>query len=590
MSVYKNLKIVNILTIDLFQSTILFTNLIGTLISLSTLFAKYKLNLEYKYNSFIEDNTEYFNYLKRLSYLWYNNITEAFGEIEFNIGNFLNEKNMNRYFWDLENFSFILHLNETQTFPLVFSQTLSDINSILLKDSFFLYNNGSYISSEIEDYFYQYFLYLSIDNSIENLLPNFYRKIKIIPKLFQEYNTSSINQILLFLYGYIAINIILTILYWIYIFIVNQNMEEGLEKVGKIQLEKIEETIKKIESFFSTLKQHFDNKNILIHNQNTINYNEFNLSQIQKTNNEVLNQNDDSQKDLDEFETNKVIKLKLLTTSYFHSVSLFITLIIFLLTIYYFTKLTISSSNKLIDIEYYIFSKIIISGASLLDLKTMISESYLGVYFNKNYTSLIDNIDIQKITQAISLFDKLQIFYNQKFLLNACKTIFSENTTDYENCTNNNIIKSVNSSDSLLRLITQISDQLYELNIIYEGNYFTLHNGSSVIYSPIYLFELSSYNLLENLFYVYIIPISNIFSEICIQSLSDYLIKNRTYIYLLIICMNLAIISLCLHNIIFYRKKIIYYLLISRCILKIIPTSIISSTPELELWIEENKN
>ena len=141
-----------------------------------------------------------------------------------------------------------------------------------------------------------------------------------------------------------------------------------------------------------------------------------------------------------------------------------------------------------------------------------------------------------------------------------------------------------------MRLITQISEQLYELNIIYEGNYFTLHNGSSVIYSPIYLFELSSYNLLENLFYVYIIPISNIFSEICIQSLSDYLIKNRTYIYLLIICMNLAIISLSLHNIIFYRKKIIYYLLISRCILKIIPTSIISSTPELELWIEENKN
>ena len=85
-------------------------------------------------------------------------------------------------------------------------------------------------------------------------------------------------------------------------------------------------------------------------------------------------------------------------------------------------------------------------------------------------------------------------------------------------------------------------------------------------------------------------PISNIFSTLCIESLSDYLFHKRTYIYLILLCLNIIVFSLCLNNTICYRKKIIYYLRISRCILKIIPTSIISSTPELELWIEENKN
>ena len=219
-------------------------------------------------------------------------------------------------------------------------------------------------------------------------------------------------------------NFFFSIIYWIYIYIINQNMEEGLEKIEKIQLEKIEETIKKIETFFSTLKQNYDNKIILNQNQNTVNNNDFNLSQIQKANNEIPNNNEDSSKDIDDLETNKVIKLKLLTTSYFHTISLFFVLIFFLLSIYYITKLSITSSNKLIDIETYLFSKIIIAGASLIDIKGIISQYNIDFYYIANYSSLNDESDIQKITQAISLFDKLQIFYNQKFLLNACKTIF----------------------------------------------------------------------------------------------------------------------------------------------------------------------
>ena len=37
---------------------------------------------------------------------------------------------------------------------------------------------------------------------------------------------------------------------------------------------------------------------------------------------------------------------------------------------------------------------------------------------------------------------------------------------------------------------------------------------------------------------------------------------------------------------IFFVKKLVNYLSVSRCIMKIIPTSVIISTQELETWIE----
>ena len=42
----------------------------------------------------------------------------------------------------------------------------------------------------------------------------------------------------------------------------------------------------------------------------------------------------------------------------------------------------------------------------------------------------------------------------------------------------------------------------------------------------------------------------------------------------------------CFYLMIFFVKKLVNYLSVSRCIMKIIPTSVIISTQELETWIE----
>ena len=50
------------------------------------------------------------------------------------------------------------------------------------------------------------------------------------------------------------------------------------------------------------------------------------------------------------------------------------------------------------------------------------------------------------------------------------------------------------------------------------------------------------------------------------------------------------VITQCMYIAFCFIQKLIYLLGVSRCILKIIPSSVINSTQELENWIEENKN
>ena len=74
MLIFKNLKDVNLLNIDLFLNLNLMNNLIGSLVSLKALYENKKNNEIYKFNSYIEDNEEYFNTLKKKSYKWYTDI------------------------------------------------------------------------------------------------------------------------------------------------------------------------------------------------------------------------------------------------------------------------------------------------------------------------------------------------------------------------------------------------------------------------------------------------------------------------------------------------------------------------------------
>ena len=49
------------------------------------------------------------------------------------------------------------------------------------------------------------------------------------------------------------------------------------------------------------------------------------------------------------------------------------------------------------------------------------------------------------------------------------------------------------------------------------------------------------------------------------------------------------VMALCVYFSFIFIKKLICLICVSRCILKIIPTSVITNTQELENWMEENK-
>ena len=70
------------------------------------------------------------------------------------------------------------------------------------------------------------------------------------------------------------------------------------------------------------------------------------------------------------------------------------------------------------------------------------------------------------------------------------------------------------------------------------------------------------------------------------EDLSTYLFQKHIIVITLMIIFALSSTICCLITRISLIKKIIHNLKISRCIMKIIPTSVIISTPELETWME----
>ena len=363
-------------------------------------------------------------------------------------------------------------------------------------------------------------------------------------------------------------------------------MGEGLEKVTKIKLEKIEETIKKIESFNLTLKKFRERDKLS--NQNANSNEKTNTENSKILNSQILNQNQNNQTvGTNGFntDTKKFIPLRILTFSYLQTIILFLILCSCLIPIYIITNSMVVSSNQLINVENYMFGKLLKAAASTLKIKCNISEC--EIKNELNYSGIIDKSQIQKIVQGISLFKNLNKFYNQEFLLNACKSVYKIDSTEYLNCMNDELVQSANNTDSLLKLIDETVDNLYKEREMNENNEkYILNNGNIVNFSSIYLFESEKFFDLETVLYKYIAPVSDNFAKICISSLSLYLKNKKNIVVLLIVIFCIMVILLCLYMAFCFVNKLIHLLSVSRCILKIIPTTVINNTQELENWIE----
>ena len=373
--------------------------------------------------------------------------------------------------------------------------------------------------------------------------------------------------------------IIFGLFYLVLLHIINSNMGEGFEKITKIKYERLEETIKKIEMFNLSLKK-FKEKDYHKNNSETIIKTNVEESKIQNVNENTLSVNNSFNN-----ETKKFIPLKILTFSYFQTVILFLISCTFLIPIYIITNSMVVSANKLINIENYLFGKILISSASILKMKCDISEC--DVQNELEFSHFIDNNKLPQIVEGIKLFNEINIFYNENFLLNACKSAYSINSIQYNECMENEIIKSANNTEALFKLIDEIIDNIYKYKEINGNNpNYLLKSGNKVLFQNIYLFESDNFKNLELIFYTFIIQVSDNFAKICIISLSNYLKVKRNIILLLTIIFCIIIILYCLYIACCFVNQLIHLINVSRCILTIIPTIVINNTPDLENWIE----
>ena len=88
------------------------------------------------------------------------------------------------------------------------------------------------------------------------------------------------------------------------------------------------------------------------------------------------------------------------------------------------------------------------------------------------------------------------------------------------------------------------------------------------------------------MFYKYIFNVSNNFQLVVKEDLKNYLDNKGVELFAIGIIMGISTSLLSLFFGVIFIKKLIHHLSVSRIILKIIPTSVIISTQELESWIE----
>ena len=100
------------------------------------------------------------------------------------------------------------------------------------------------------------------------------------------------------------------------------------------------------------------------------------------------------------------------------------------------------------------------------------------------------------------------------------------------------------------------------------------------------LFETTYFQTMEEIFYLYVLPVGTVFAKIVKDDFKSYLKFEKSIILTLIICLEVIMFFYCLYLVFLFVKKLVNYISVSRCIMKIIPTSVIISTQELETWIE----
>jgi hypothetical protein len=285
------------------------------------------------------------------------------------------------------------HMEDQSTFPISIAQLLSNSLSYLKSPIFnSIFNNTQFYNDYYKNIFYfDYMTYIIIENGYDNILPNQLKKISEIPNIISNLNNSKRKNLYHIIFIFSGVIIILSILYIILIKLTNKSMTDGIKKVIKIKLEKIDEIIRKIKLFNDNLKKF--NENDLISEDNKENSDYANNNSLR--NNEQFGNRIRKRHNLEQSLTNnngfnsdfkKYIPLSVLKYSFLYSLFNIIAFIICVIPIYVLSSKMINATNSIIIIQNYIFSKLIIASSSTIEIKCFISDCQ-----NKKLITFFDN-------------------------------------------------------------------------------------------------------------------------------------------------------------------------------------------------------
>ena len=610
-NLYDTLVDVSSVNVNLFQTTLWTTELVSIFLSLRTLFLKntkggklYEFDFSNYDNDKNKTNYEYYKEMEDIVKDLYYKISEAYGMLEMDIPKYLPKNDLFTKYWDHIN---VFNVNSSSTnniddesFPMSIAQILSNSLSYITTP---IYNTINESTSDLYkalpnlekhniELYFNYSTFIIIENSYDNLLPNQFNKLTEIPYILSDYNKARKTLIILIILLYAGFMVLLCIAYFFLIHLTNKSMTDGLEKVTKIRLEKIEETLKKIQVFNTNLKRFRDkdakaaddNKedSELSDDQNpnpaelkkTLgpNANKKGKQNIAATSSSLVNSNGFNT------DTKKYIPLNVLNHSFLHSVFVFCILCGFLIPVYIFSNDMVYNTNQLLLVQNHIFGELISSSASTVEVKCFMSKCENTTILS--YSDLVDMGKIQEVIKGITTFKEVKDFYNEKFLLNACAAAIDKNIEKekYDECLTENLIVSANNTDNLIKLVENIVDNIYKED--------KMKNATEKNYIRYSLFDTSYFNQMEEIFYKYIIPVGDNFAKLVNNDLDNYLSERKIMVLILVCVLGAIMIIYCLIFGIIFINQLIHYLSVSRCIMKIIPTSVIISTQDLENWIE----
>ena len=590
---YDTLIDVSSVNVNLFQTTLWTTELVSIFLSLRTLFLKNTLNYYdfdfHNYNGNKNTNYDYYRDMEDIVRELYTKISHTYGVLEMDIPKYLPKEDLFKIYWNhikVSNVNETNSIKDDESFPMSIAQILSNSLSyvsdpaynIINSSSISLFRNLTALEQESLLLYFNYSTFIIIENSYDNLLPNQFKKLTEIPNILSDFNKNRKISIIIIILLYAGIMVLLCVAYFFLIHLTNKSMTDGLEKVTKIRIEKIEETLKKIMTFNTNLKR-FRDKDAKTSDDNKENselsddQNNQNPADLKKTlgpnakkgkqnlaaiNSSLVNSNGFNT------DTKKYIPLNVLNHSFLHSVFVFILLCGFLIPVYIISNDMVYNTNQLLLVENHIFGELISSSASTVEVKCKMSGC--------------QNL-IQQVIKGITTFNEVKNFYNEKFLLNACAAAIDKKKQpeEYDECLNENLIVSANNTDNLIKLVDSIVDNINKENDILNGT-----KG----YTTYQLFNTSYFNQMEEIFYKYIIPVGDNFAALVKEDLDNYLTERKILVLILVCVLGAVMIIYSLIFGIIFINQLIHYLSVSRCIMKIIPTSVIISTQELENWIE----